>query len=379
MFAGCTHNSHTSAELITKSDDLLYIATSTHDIRVFNSKNNRWESRLNIPTMVNPLMSNLISDNGNIIFSAWDINQGVKKGVFAVDRDHNIKTLTNQEEALVSLDDKYYYFMTRSCITGGCFFEAFRYDKNFTEQIKFHFDHNPNLLIRSICEDEQYYWYVCLHSNDMKEHRQRGPNGRIVLLRKSKFDGEIKEYNFETKDLFEINAVIDNGQVWIFAWDENYQTDIIGFTKKEEKFRDKTFKSSLIPFPNYKSKGKSKYLWAIEDTYRSFVSNWVNKLYRVDSETLEVTQIDLGLSKDFNFQLLRAVPFRALYDDGEFLWAGMLKKHQTITGFADPYILKISKDDMKHELIVIQPTIGEALSTLFFNTFGWLIIPFIHM
>jgi len=60
----------------------------------------------------------------------------------------------------------------------------------------------------------------------------------------------------------------------------------------------------------------------------------------------------------------------AIYSDEKYFWIG-LQKHKDLL----PYLLKISKEDMRYDVLKITPTLGERISMFITGLFNVLTAP----
>lgn len=122
----------------------------------------------------------------------------------------------------------------------------------------------------------------------------------------------------------------------------------------------------LRPFSSSEHDENDNYLWFF---YRDSSTGEV-KVYRVDKETLTPTPIDLpkGIRSRYAF-----------YEDKNYLWVDVYKlKSYAPTGNTVPYLLIISKNDLSYNLILVEPTVGDAIRTILNNFFSWLFVPFLR-
>jgi hypothetical protein len=377
ILSGCTHIPSTNAVQIAKSENTLYIGTNiasrstTAFIRLYDIDKNQWGGKIVLSNVKETVIEKMLTDN-NDLYVQQKGNWKENGGIYSISKKGDINRIVEltHSESLVGMDDDYFYLVERKDINNiaknGRFeyiFRGTKYSRQSNVRAEFHFEQNHDVVVWDVWEDDQSYWYACLLEEKPRDHNV--PEGKLVLVNKSKHGNKIDIYKYDSNNwVFGAQLFGDKDWIWIFPDTRDHNVSI-KFSKKDKTFDLNNAKLKYLrPFSSIEHDENDNYLWF----YKRDSSTGEVKVYRVDKETLTPTQIDLpkGLRSRYTF-----------YEDKNFLWVDVYKlTSYAPTGNTVPYLLKISKNDLSYNLILVKPTVGDSIKTILYNFFFWFWIPF---
>jgi hypothetical protein len=236
-----------------------------------------------------------------------------------------------------------------------------RFDRTLRAQRPDHFDENRSLVVVGILEDAGSYWYVCLERRVVPPVTSlKEMSGRLVLVRRSKDTKEFRQFDASADVVRNVQAVTDEGAVWIFATAEPVkerqvvEPRIIRFSKADQTFTTHAMQKALIPFPHEGALKDSGVLWAMAG----------DKIVRVATADMSLTTTALPKQFRTTTNMNRAP---ALYSTADDLIIGAYdqtaRTHSGTADFPMPYVLRYSKADLTYEAIRVRPTRGEMFTT----------------
>ena len=337
-------------------------------IKILESDTNRTRDRLKFPNMKYgrqyhaPRVTSIIADNNYVIIS---VHQGNNNGLYVLKEGSVLEEITKIESSkkiiLTGKDNYHYYFNERS----GETFKGFKFNKAFKNKTNGHLDNFPDLMIIGTLEDHDYYWYVCIEGNTAEFNVKRTPETilQLTLVSKNKLTGEFRKIKISEVGTDEPFFVDTNNYIWIFSGRKLFK-----FSKERISVETVSMPIRLIPFPS-KSSDSSDYIWSLNQKF----SSKQRELYRINKESLKIIPTPVSFSDDIIFPTF----YKKYYADDNYLWlyAKILEEPGAPSGRFSPHLLRISKDDLNAEALLIKPTVGETASTIVYNFFAVLTSP----
>lgn len=381
MLSGCTYIPSTSATHMAKSDNLLYIATAkakgttANFIRLYDTDKNKWAGKIVFPNIKEPVIERMLSDNGRVVVQLQG-NWKENGGIYSINKSGDINRIVELKgsESLSGMDDDYFYVTERKGVNNTVekrtdwIYKGAKYNRRTNTRIEYHFEQNQDLVVRDVWEDDQSYWYACF-----QEGKPRGyviPEGKLVVVSKSKLDGNVDIHELDGDNWkFDAQILGDKDWIWVFRNPSDGNASIkyrfIKFSKKDKKFELKKVNLNIFkPFNSNRYGESDDNLWLLNSSF----SGAEVKVFRVDKESFTPTPI--ALPEEIRTRY-------TIYADKDYLWLDVYKlRSYAPSGNTVPYLLKISKNDLRYDLIFVEPTMGGAIGTILNNFFSWILAPF---
>ncbi len=261
-------------------------------------------------------------------------------------------------------DQDFFYAVSTADKKGnGVLISGIRYDKMLKGQMVNHFNENPNLVVISISEDADSYWYLCLERRVVGIFSSIGElSGRMVLVKRSKGAKEYTQFDYTAEPLRSVYGAGDDKAIWVFATTDvkdgrGSYTDhaVIKFSKADQKFEKHPLPMPMIPFPHQWLVKESDHLWAL---------GYDNRIIRISKK--DYTYVATAMPRHFRtYNSTNKTLVFLSTDDSLFVGAYDFKNkvYKGTTELPTPYVLRFSKSDMKYEQILVKPTTQEALKT----------------
>lgn len=380
VFLGCTYIPSTKARKIERSDDLLYSSTAkskVHDgdfIRAFDINKNKWARAITFPSLEKPWIQRMFIENGSIIAQINQGRHGKNRGIYSIDKSGDINKIGDltSSQVLSALDKDFFYAVESQAVNNvkekrtKFVFVGIKYSRKTKCRIEYHFEQNPNLVVRDVWDDDKNYWYACFQEDSPRNYVV--PEGRLVLVSKSKLTDKVEEF-YNEKELLKFDAEIlgDKNWLWIFRHPRD-SGSFIRFSKEEKTYESiKLNIRPFLPFADQSFDKENSHFWALSTS--SSRSDW--QIYCIDKKSLKVSSSPIDIPNEIR-------PTGAIYADKDYLWVDVYKymKIYAPSGNQIPYLLRISKSDFSCQLISVKPTFGEAITTVYYNFMSWLLAPF---
>jgi len=373
LFSACQCTPNLSLKQIVESNNTLYINAqeskpSGFSIRTFDLENETWGK---LEQKAYTILTD--ADGSIIVTSRGSVLRLNKEGKFSHVFDLSISAKP------ITADKDFFYLLKNKTPKNSkeARNKGLRYSKKESTFLKNHFEHNGNLIVSDVCEDNDFYWFIChdvaLQIEFMqKEKRGYGwrPHGPLVIVSKSKEDGSIKEYQFNDQIWSRGQCLNGSEFIWLYAkthknfWDAYSGKHLIKFSKKSKKFilkSEKTFNSQLELFPNQYIADEEPHIWALDKGSQSVVK--INTATMEREPTVLALPLDIKISAGKPLGWKSDVYYEFLYSDEKFLWLSAKKKKRYGIYFIPlqvPYLVRVSKNDMSYKLIKVKPTAPEA-------------------
>lgn len=366
---------------MVRFDNSLYVVLTTERgnavdfIRLYDIDKNKWCKKITIPDS-NETVTNKMISNEDLIYLQRQGNWKYNGAIYSLDKKsvvHKVVEIGNFE-SLSGMDDENYFVTELKYLndpnnkTNNWLFKGAKYNRKTKTRSDYHFENYQDLIVTDIWEDDQSYWYACFRGG--KPQKDNIPQGTLVLVTKSKFDGKLDSYELDGGNwIFKAKIIGDKDWIWVFR----YATDIAynkppfaKFSKKDKAFVNASIKTNVSwPITTTNDVTNDNYLWFIDP---SFNSTGKATIFRVNKETSNSISIDLP--KEIRITGTAVV-------DNEFIWLDAYKlKSFAPSGNTEPYLIKLSKKDMSYDIIYVKPTMSDSIKTIFENFFSWLLLPF---
>ncbi len=220
---------------------------------------------------------------------------------------------------------------------------------------------NSNNIVVYTWNNENEQWYICIYRDALFNIN---PMDWSVLLRGNKVVIS-KINNLYTEYLIEGNYDVladEYDTIWFFEAGNSNKVSIFFKTDKTIESRELPFK--IVPVPHGKLSKASKYLWATRVPFD-------NKIYRFDKASFKY------ISASIPDELIVSSWKVPIYSDDYYVWVGA-SKHRNLPPFMNnvPYFVKLRKSNLNIQVVLAEPTSGEAIGAVFESFFNWLRSPF---
>ena len=238
-----------------------------------------------------------------------------------------------------------------------------RIDKSSFKKIDGHFDTFRQLIVVNSSEDLLRYWYLCIDKKEISNDAKTTTNisSQLVLVSKIKSNNQLELIELCKASKYRNFLINEGNLIWIFSENRLYK-----ISKETMTIQTILMPSRLIPFYNDCS-GDSNLIWAWATDYGRFGKKQGLIIYRIDKNTNNI------VSNSVFFEMpIEHLTFREeKYSDCTYLWLSceISRQFQQPSGYFIPYLLRISKADLTTELLLIEPTFGEAIHTVMWNFF----------
>lgn len=378
---GCTTIPSTKVALINKSDDFLYVVMKNGIVKSLSVKNGSYElvNTMEFPDMkyggsfVDPSVRGVVKDTRHLTIEAFQSN------IFPA--EINIYIVKNRELVklgglpystfLTAADTRYLYGLEIQLkIVDGVqktvVSKAIRYEKDLKTKVNSHFN-DKQLIIIDLWDDKDSYWYTTTVDDSafaisaISGRLEFSGSERIILLAVNKQNGEFQQFEVSGGAKYITNEI---DGIWFFG-NQADGTKIVQFDKDKKTYRKDWLPIKFRPFPHDKFSKTSDYLWGT-----SLPCPDSMKIYRINKNDLSFVTIPVP-------EDVRIESFSAIYSDDDTLWIGATK-HRDLPPFMNevPYVIKIRKDNLDVQLVLIKPSIGEAFETIWKSFKNWLLVPF---
>ena len=367
---GCAYVPSTKVDTIYKKGNTLYIATSDGAIKTFDAQSHKLTDRIEFPDMkygrqyYAPRVTKIFEDNNRIYLQ---VHQGNQNKIYILSNGEALREVASLESPMVltvdGKDDNYYYINMTSNKT----FRGFRLDKSFRTQSEGHFDNLNDLMLIDSSEDHDYYWYACIHKNEIEFNVKRTPEVLVQLTliarKKSTVDSKLVELGQVGTDKL---YIVDGGEaLWIFSGKKLFRV-----LKDNMSYKLIDMPVPLVPVSDTAT-DNSTYIWAMNNKFGSEES----LIFRINKTTADIVPTPVYFDKTIR---IPTFPFeRRFCADDNYLWlySEISKTPGAPSGNFSPYLLQISKNNFTSSPLLIKPTIGEAISTVSYNFFAILTSP----
>lgn len=378
-FLGCTTLPSTHVTNIIKSTDNLYVVTKEGLIKSFKVKDDSYTlvDGMKFPDMdygrniTSPTIRNIFKDKQDIMIDAYQANAFPENTNIYIVENRTIEKLGSLPYStyLVAADARYLYGIeSKSIIVNdrtSTLNKNVRYDAQLDTKIADHFDDRQLTVIHS-WDDINVYWYVCTDVDSVAGAQVAGKVAsikRVILLSVDKQSGEFQEFKIDEQlPLCHVSDEVDS--IWFFGIGDS-GTELVRFLKDSKRYSTYKIPTRIMPFPHNAFSKPSSFIWAIS------LSTTGRNIYRIDKNDLSMRTIPMpdGITIDTFLD--------PIYSDDDTVWIGATK-HRNLPPFMNdvPYIVKIRKTDLNVQLVLVKPTVGEAIGAIFESFINWFLIPF---
>lgn len=294
-------------------------AATDFDIRILDIEKSKFVERNKIQGVEINSDTKVFNENNKILLSLCKSSDRYKlpkiSTLYELKTDGTTTELGKFYGDIVGQDDDYFYtiehtkFIDESGRYSGILeLIPYRYDKYLKEKIDGHFSDRLDLVITSINEDINYYWFTCRY----RPVKIGNNKVKVCIVRKSKENGQNKYFEYGSNIYIE-STFVDKENFWIFD-----SQKIIRFSKETTIF-DEVFRPEyLSPIPSQTSAHSENFFWVYNsrdfDSLYKFDNVAFEKLKsRFREQRLLRPEIDLRTISDIKYH----TPF---HYDGKYFW-----------------------------------------------------------
>jgi hypothetical protein len=373
--SGCAITPSTHLRSITKSGDTLYIFTADGMVKRFKADSFDLIDRMKFPDMkysssnVSPYVEMVISNKHDLLIEAYQSNIMPRDiNAYSVKDDKLIKQASLANSRITSSDGAYFYGVETlfNNVNGKIVLnrKSVKYDKTFKRiNEDMAIIDGVNYFIKDTFDDNNFTWYICLRGDSqLSTSAMTGEiilSGSFVIVVRDNSTGLFTKYDLPGSYSY-VSDEIDT--IWFFGLNDRGIMNIAEFSKTTRWHNTRTLNIQIVPFQHQQFSKSSAYLWGYSFKDR--------KIYRINKP--DMTYISLETPREVYVDTF-SVP---MYSDDNNIWIGATKHRNVPPGMNEvPYIINIQKDNLKIQAFLLNPSIGEAIGTVFESFYHWLLLP----
>jgi hypothetical protein len=361
LLFGKAYQNRATITNLSEQNDKLYVALSNNKFMTFDLKNAQFNE---IKELEGYRITNLLRTNKSLIVEATGYVENNKfctsEHIYAVDVQGKITNLMSVKSSgrkqyvssLMAADDQYIYVLKNNLDKEHHFsLNNYKYDLYSGKKIEGHFCNERNLVVQDIYEDTDYFWYACYRSPSATHWTS--VKGYPVIIRRNKKNNDLKKIflgqQYRSGEPLLISG--DTNYIWLSKINKGgyFIINKNDLSYKTIWIKDLCFTAKEIPFAN-----SQNYLWVILRGWSKSPS-----LHRLNKNNFNAIPIKINIGEINGYH--------STIVDNHSIWIGLSQYDPAPANGAHtrvPYLLKVSKDNHRVEIIPLETSLGEGIKNI---------------